>query len=683
MAREAFHLLLTEGSHHTADSTVNTAALLQQRVKGMVGATMRTVNDTLLADVLATLTSDNSQASSSSESAGATTVATTTLSDWSYQLYDPEYRNLDTPQLTYALDRIKERYYPTSKTSQRKPTTGYDKLGFHPKNPHQPIIYPLAVSQAHPDFAGIRRKFWGLNSSSAVDPEASYLAQILHRLLLLAMQLLKQKNTATGTGAGAAANSTESVTGPATNIMGRVLQLMTLLLYCRPGMGSAEEDSLKRFHAISPHHLPLIVTLCDIYCDKNLLFAAEPMFHENAGFLLFEIGSRNSVVKEQIQQGEGGQRNFIVEPKVVVKDGTTKKTVTKKAGATGGAKKAAGAGLSAQAKALKMMASAASAFAKDMDGDDEDSDDEEGGKKSKSKKRMDVDGDEDDEEDEKHVCILCKEYKKGVAKGFLGFLQPSHTQKHLMLHSQTPTVGFCTELEGETSTQPDLDAPAQLFDNLYRVCTPQGAVVFDSFRGHHLLPVSEIAKFKESPVSAVASGKKAASRKKRSNKPQVLGHVPYGSHVVVLQRKDCWAQVLYSQQPSSELSEGGAKRIKGWMLMWYSVTAEPPVPGNEASSSNTAENETVAAAEATTSIGTTTPQATHGAFQLSKYCRRVINVLHPVKDLLFQRHGGTRLHVSSCGHAMHYPCFDEFFSARYGLFVRSSSLKYSLHICSL
>lgn len=161
MAREAFHLLLTEGSHHTADSTVNTAALLQQRVKGMVGATMRTVNDTLLADVLATLTSDNSQASSSSESAGATTVATTTLSDWSYQLYDPEYRNLDTPQLTYALDRIKERYYPTSKTSQRKPTTGYDKLGFHPKNPHQPTSTlllcrrPILISQVFVESSGV------------------------------------------------------------------------------------------------------------------------------------------------------------------------------------------------------------------------------------------------------------------------------------------------------------------------------------------------------------------------------------------------------------------------------------------------------------------------------------------------------------------------------------------------
>ena len=31
--------------------------------------------------------------------------------------------------------------------------------------------------------------------------------------------------------------------------------------------------------------------------------------------------------------------------------------------------------------------------------------------------------------------------------------------------------------------------------------------------------------------------------------------------------------------------------------------------------------------------------------------------LHPVTDLTFNRHGGSRIHISSCGHPMHLACY--------------------------
>eukprot|EP01038_Epipyxis_sp_PR26KG_P010895 gene10895-14625_t len=37
--------------------------------------------------------------------------------------------------------------------------------------------------------------------------------------------------------------------------------------------------------------------------------------------------------------------------------------------------------------------------------------------------------------------------------------------------------------------------------------------------------------------------------------------------------------------------------------------------------------------------------------------------LHPVSDMMFNKHGGTRIHVSKCGHAMHYDCWDTFTAA--------------------
>lgn len=39
--------------------------------------------------------------------------------------------------------------------------------------------------------------------------------------------------------------------------------------------------------------------------------------------------------------------------------------------------------------------------------------------------------------------------------------------------------------------------------------------------------------------------------------------------------------------------------------------------------------------------------------------------LSPVSDLLFNKHGGARLHVSQCGHTMHFDCWSLFYAAKY------------------
>jgi len=58
---------------------------------------------------------------------------------------------------------------------------------------------------------------------------------------------------------------------------------------------------------------------------------------------------------------------------------------------------------------------------------------------------------------------------------------------------------------------------------------------------------------------------------------------------------------------------------------------------------------------------------TAGLFEQStcnESCKEVILVrnLHPVDDFLFARHGATRLHASSCGHCMHFSCWNEYFA---------------------
>lgn len=45
-------------------------------------------------------------------------------------------------------------------------------------------------------------------------------------------------------------------------------------------------------------------------------------------------------------------------------------------------------------------------------------------------------------------------------------------------------------------------------------------------------------------------------------------------------------------------------------------------------------------------------------------CRGMRTSLHPVRELCFSAHGASRLHISTCGHAMHATCYDSFFSAQ-------------------
>jgi hypothetical protein len=57
----------------------------------------------------------------------------------------------------------------------------------------------------------------------------------------------------------------------------------------------------------------------------------------------------------------------------------------------------------------------------------------------------------------------------------------------------------------------------------------------------------------------------------------------------------------------------------------------------------------------------------------------VVN-LHPVSELQFGRHGSARLHVSHCGHTMHFDCWDMFYAANYSRFMNRPNSNESLPV---
>lgn len=51
----------------------------------------------------------------------------------------------------------------------------------------------------------------------------------------------------------------------------------------------------------------------------------------------------------------------------------------------------------------------------------------------------------------------------------------------------------------------------------------------------------------------------------------------------------------------------------------------------------------------------------------SIFTRKIVTQLTLVSEFSFLQgngSGGEKLHVSSCGHAMHYSCYDDFYSAK-------------------
>jgi len=57
----------------------------------------------------------------------------------------------------------------------------------------------------------------------------------------------------------------------------------------------------------------------------------------------------------------------------------------------------------------------------------------------------------------------------------------------------------------------------------------------------------------------------------------------------------------------------------------------------------------------------------------------VVN-LHPVSELQFGRHGSARLHVSHCGHTMHFDCWDMFYAANFSRFTNRPNANEALPV---
>ncbi len=57
-------------------------------------------------------------------------------------------------------------------------------------------------------------------------------------------------------------------------------------------------------------------------------------------------------------------------------------------------------------------------------------------------------------------------------------------------------------------------------------------------------------------------------------------------------------------------------------------------------------------------------QPYHSGRVKTKYTRKIITQLAPMTDFCFVQHGTEKMHVSSCGHAMHLSCFDDYYSAK-------------------
>lgn len=597
------------------------------RIKGLLGTPQRTVSDRLLTEAVGLLCNINGDAGESAQSLS--------LKEAAYQFFDAEHPGLSTTQATAAFDRVKERLKQTKKLMNDADCPFFLPRRA-PMNPYVPCVFPLAL----PDFdkSDADNVFVALRSQLA----SPFFGELLFHFANVALAAKGNKVT----------------------LLGRLVHLLTLQLHCRPG-----DDWLVNYDAVSVYHLPLLRLLVPLFTDKTQLAESEPFYHEGLGFVLYELAFHNDTVRAELERLGflvdyfEHQRRQQQRAAGTGADADAAESKPKKKKAKPGAGDAK---LSAQQKALDKMKSAAAVFAssaaKKKTGD---VDDDGGG----SAEVGAFDGIEDDSEDEKEEtdpCILCKEKKEGAAKGFLCFVQGSAATKNFLLQDLA-------------RRQPDVR-------RRYRVVSLDGCEVYDDFRlfsdsvkDNRARCVGRLAP--GDVVTAFADESQATEAHKGTFASSAIPPVITPTHRATL------GDVGFSHALDDETARRGENwllitaPVAGWVRLYVSVfSATPDRPGDFGKSALLC---LLDALSSPTSLCTTVGRASQveqsndapGASMLgvqpfhtgrvkSKFTRKLVRQLAPAKDFCFLNGGGEKMHVASCGHAMHFSCFDDFYSAK-------------------
>lgn len=417
----------------------NTSVTQMAKVKGLIGFPQRTVSDKLLTEAVSlvcTVVGDSSD--------GSQTLA---VKDAAYQLYDPEYSNLSASQATTAFDRVKDRFKQVKKayTASGNASTSYFMPRKAPMNPYMPVIFPLAIPEVHTTMNmtqdSIPDNVFHVLRSQLFTP---YFGEMLYRWMCVAQKA-----------------KTNQVT-----LVGRIVQLLTLQIHCRPnirsantvpndaallGIGELSKDWIAHYDGISMYHIPLLRLLVPFFTDKTQLAESEPFYHEGLGFVLYEIAFHNETIRMELQSlgftveyfeqlkkqkaDDSNRANVIPTEDDKAKTVKKKKTIQGDSGTTK---------LTAQQRALEKMKNAASLFAtsntakktkKLATSANAKSDISEGDVGDGNNNPFaGIDDDSDDEKEETDLCILCKEKKENSPKGYLCFVQSSAASKQFLLH---------------------------------------------------------------------------------------------------------------------------------------------------------------------------------------------------------------------------------------------------------
>ncbi|RYH21477.1 hypothetical protein EON65_20580 [archaeon] len=482
LARELFHSIFS-GSSSSVDL---------ERVKHMVGV-IETISDQTFHNVLQNLCDK-------SPNEGGVKLA---LKEDSFVFFDPFFPNANSKQSEALLDRMRDRL--TGKVDRDGRYRNPEKFVY---NPYCPLLLVEHLPIPHKEFMNLK--------SLLFNP---FLINILHTILAYALQ-----------------SGTQQYIGS----IAYILHIVHMQLY------EIEQLHEKKYITGANQKLssllPVIRDLCVLW-EKEVL-KSDMLFQHALGFILVQLmyftdykgllhrhGSMSEEDLETVRAAgfERALHSFLESLSIQVgEEAEGVERIHQSKPQAAGKLAAQKAMEEAQRKAQEMMQSFAGEMS-DSDEEDEMETEDKEGSAMRVKKRQD------------HTCIICK-LKSAQPLGYLCFLQPTNTHKHMVLSV----------------------AKGVYPDSLYRVVALKGCDV-------HAAPKPD---------------------------SKVLQHISHNELVHVVKLFGKWAQI--------------ASPVEGFVTVYHSNSAP-----NVVNEQNLA---------------------------LTRFCSEVTTVLYPVKEMWFNKHGGSRMH---------------------------------------
>eukprot|EP00605_Chrysophyceae_sp_TOSAG23-4_P002056 GSChrysophyteH1.ASY1.ANO1.2277.1 assembled CDS len=265
----------------------------------------------------------------------------------------------------------------------------------------------------------------------------------------------------------------------------------------------------------------------------------------------------------------------------------------------------------AQQKAMAMMQKASASFAMEMEGwsscDDESDEEAEAkaavvGGSTQSDSSMCIDkaaaGDETTEEGRSRANSSAV-----VDDSTCIICHKSSLEHNVSSSEKEPVMGLLCFMQSSSNLKNIVSANAiskeSVVENTFRVVSVNGCFVYSSV-------------ICESPLQPL-------------NASKVTGRLGFGTHVLATRRVGRWVYI--------------ASPIVGWVEVYTERMRFP--------------SETLHTHDTTFSNSTTSPATRHVV---------LVRNLVPITDFVFSKHGSSRLHASTCGHCMHFDCWNEFFA---------------------